>query len=919
MINESTIQNIRASARIDEVVGDFVTLKKSGSGFVACCPFHNEKTPSFSVSPSKNLFKCFGCGAGGDAISFMIKQGKSYPDAIKYLAAKYKIAVEETANGKPDPKLDEKTAARTTAAALQAHFCVTAGTKETPAIKYWRDRSFTIETIDEFGVGYCDGSKPEHMGAELSAIGAVNKDGNLIYYKRTTIPIHDRTGNVIAWGARALSDLKEQAKYINSPESVIYQKQNTLFNLHRAAPYIRQRGEIWIVEGYADCMALWQMGTRNVVALCGTTLSEGQMNEIKKFNGDKSLTIILALDNEITAGTDRHKTQVETAWYAALEKLVEVGEVRTVIYPKQAKDMADVLRIGLTGAQLEKKDAIKFMAETTCTEDWLKGASPVEKADFQDKTARMLARVKRDNVRTVYITDLCTTLGISAREFDKIVKGHRTEHETEEKNRVAQEFRFIKVADDYYERIIEHDIFTKSNQVVYRRRKRQELCTEGVEISRLPRFNDWICLPSHTEYKRTIEIPHEDETFRFFNSYHPLPHKPKEFQLPAGFIKDPAGFDYEQIPEIRHTAAFLKHIFDYENHRNRYLTLGWDWLTLCYLEPTQRMQALCLVSSEEGTGKSTFINLILAIFGQNATKTEASRIGGNFNAMSGGKLIQCVEETKDEKGGIENKLKDLITAYEKVVEAKHQDARVVKSFDKYVFASNHEDGFMKVGTETTRFAVMKVRPIKNKVADFEEKLYLEIPYLLYFMQRRKVITPKTDRLYFDPKLWENEALLKLRHASKDQVQQVMEELLQSIWLRCEITDPVIFLSSQYLKLLMCAYGGKSYEQKTPVYFQNTATKDMRLNYRDTPTARDTVEISSIHSDAWINATSWEYQRKKAKARFIEFPIWRFCTPADVFENFTTDKANDILKYVETVGEETAAWCDGLRFYLEQDK
>lgn len=914
MITDNTIQTVRDAARIEDVVADYVTLKKAGTSFVACCPFHDEKTPSFSVSPSKGIFKCFGCSAGGDSITFIMrKTGKTYPETIKILAHKYGIEVEETTNGVQDPDKDKKSKARVTASTLQAHFALTQ--KESPGMKYWQDRNFNPETLDTFGVGYCDGSKPDHVEqGDFEAIGAVNEGGNLTFYKRTTIPIHDRTGNVIAWGGRALQEKKDQAKYINSPDSLIYSKSKTLFNLHRASPYIHQKQEVWIVEGYADCMALWQMDIRNCVAICGTALTPEQASEIKRFNGDKSLRIILAFDNELTG--EKKKGQVAKAFNSALEMLVEFGEVQMVNYPKSAKDMADLLKIGISPGELERQDAIKFLAENTCTKDWIVTASPVAKAEFQDVIARLLARIKKDNVRTIYINDLCTTLGISAREFDKVVKGHRTEQETEEKNRVANEYRFIKVADDYYERIIEHDIFTKSNQVIYRRRKRQELCTEGVEISRLPKFSDWICLPSHTDYQRIIEIEHEGETFRFFNSYQPLPHKPREFELPDGFKKDPANFDYEQIPEIRHTAAFYKHIFDYDRYRNRYLTLGWDWLALCYLEPTQRLQALCLVSAEEGTGKSTFINLMLAIFGQNATKTEASRIGGNFNAMAGGKLIQCVEETKDEKGGIENKLKDLITAYEKVVEAKHQDAKVVKSFDKYVFASNHEDGFMKVGTETTRFAVMKVRAIKDKVPDFEEKLYLEIPYLLYFLKCRKVITKKEDRLYFNPKLWENEALLKLRHASKDQVQQIMEELLQSIWLRCEIAEPVLYFSSQYLKLLMCAYGGKSYEQKTPVYFQNAATKDMRMNYREIPTSKETIELTGIHADAWINQESWAYEKKKAKARFIEFPIWKFCTAEEVFENFNTEAANELLRIVEGVGDETKDWCERLAFFLQ---
>jgi len=895
-------EQIKEAAQIADIVGDFVTLKQKGANLMGCCPFHSERTPSFSVNPARGIFKCFGCGKGGDAITFLReKEGLEYPDAIRYIAKKYNIEVHETANGKSDPEHDKRTQLRTTATVVQAHFAMSEA-DETPGRRYWLERGFKPEILDEFGVGYSDGTKPAYVADEqLQALGVINEKGNVIFYRRSIIPIHDRRGNVIAWAGRTVDGGKDVAKYINSPETAIYTKAKTLFNLHRAAEHIRKAQEAYIVEGYADVMALWQSGVKNVVALCGTALSDDQAAELKKFNGEKPLCFILCLDNETRKGYDNYKESVARAYQTALEKLIQIGEVRRVEYPKACKDMADVVHRGIEPGALEKVDALKALVEDAAKE--METASPVQMAEFQDTISRMLANIQKDNVRSIYINQLSGPLNISPRDLDKRVKEFRTEAETEEKNRAASEYRYIKVADEYYQRLIDYDIFTKSSSVVYRRRKRQELATEGVSISAIPRFHDWIILPNHTNYQRTFEHFEKDcgEVFRFFNSYNPLPHKPLEFELPDGFIKDPEGFDYELIPEIKHTAAFMKHIFDWQNYRNRYLKIGWDWISLCYLKPIQLLPAIALVSVEEGTGKSTFINLILAIFGQNATKTEASRIASNFNSMAGGKVIQCVEETKDERGDIENKLKDFITAKETVIEAKHQDAKTVKNFCKFIFASNHEEGFMKVGTATTRFFVMKVHPIQNKVHDFEEKLYLEIPYLLYFMQKRGVLTPKEDRLHFNPKLIENEALMKLRHASKDQVQQVMEELFSSIFLRCELTDPIVYMSSQYLKLLMCAYGGKSYEQKTPVYFQNTATKDMRLPYCNFPTKRETVELSGIHVDMWINQENWLYEKKRTQARFIEIPIWKFCTPADILHNYTAAKIGELIANCEKAG------------------
>ncbi len=905
---------IKDAARIEDIVSDFVTLKRKGINLMACCPFHGEKTPSFAVNPARGIFKCFGCGKGGDAITFLRENGMEYPDALRHIAKKYGIEVEESANGKPDLEHDKRTQLRTTATVVQAHFSMNQA-DETPGRRYWLERGFKEETLDEFGIGWCDGSKPAHIAdAELSAIGAINEKGNVIFYKRSTIPIHDRRGNVVAWAGRTVEGGKDTAKYINSPETPIYSKAKTLFNLHRAASHIRTAQEVWLVEGYADVMALWQVGVKNCVALSGTALSDEQAAELKKFNGERPLRFILCLDNETRKGDDNYKEAVARAYHAALTKLIPIGEVRRVEYPKACKDMADVVHRGIDPTAIEKTDALlAFVADA---KKELENASPVQMAEFQETVAKMISEIPKENVRSIYIKQLSTPLDINPRDLDRKVKDFRTESETEEKNRAASEYRYIKVGDEYYQRLIDYDIFTKSSSVVYRRRKRQELATEGVSISAIPKFHDWIILPNHTTYQRTLEIFDKDcgEVFRFFNSYNPLPHKPKEFELPAGFIKDPANFDFEQIPEIRNTAAFMKHIFDWNNYRNRYLSIGWDWLALCYLNPVQRLPALALVSADEGTGKSTFINLILAIFGQNATKTEASRIGGNFNALSAGKVIQCVEETKDERGDIENKLKDLITAYEKVVEAKHQDARVIKSFDKYVFASNHEEGFMKVGTATTRFFVMKIHPIENRIHDFEEKLYLEIPYLLYFLQKRGVLTEKEDRLWFNPKLLENEALLKLRHASKDHVVQIMEELFQTIFLRCEITDPVLYIGSKYLQLLMCAYGGKHYEIKPTTYFQNTATNGLRLRYNNQPIMREIIELDGIHTDLWINQETWTFIRKKAKTRYIEFPIWKFCTPADVRNNHAPAKIAELIENMEKeeLTGEAAEWLQTLK-------
>ena len=915
---------IKEAARVEDIVGDFVTLKHKGTNLMACCPFHAERTPSFAVNPARGIFKCFGCGKGGDAITFLRENGMEYPDALRHIAKKYGIEIQETANGEMDVEMTKKMQVRATASVLQAHFAMSEA-DTSPGLKYWLERGFKPETLDEFGIGYCDGSKPAHIAdADLSDVGATNEKGNLIFYRRSTIPLHDKSGNVIGWAGRSIEQDDTKAKYINSPTTVIYNKSTHLFNLHRAAKSIRAKQEVWLVEGYADVMAAWQSGIHNVVGLCGTALTDAHVNQLRKFNGDKPLRIVLALDNETTrTGDDEaartYKASVALAYYTAMEKLLALGEVVRFVYPKskgksRPKDIADVVGQGIDPETCEKRDAIEDYVEQKLNEgDFSKKASAVQIADFQNEVAKLIGAIGKENVRTVYINRLANIIKTGPRELDKMVKESRTEAETEQKNRTVSEYRYIKVGDEYYQRIIDYDIFTQTSNTVYRRRKRQELITEGVSISAIPRFHDWIILPSHTNYQRVFEKYDSDygETFRFFNSYNPLPHKPREFKLPDEFLSDPENFDYEKIPEIKHTAALMKHLFDFDNYGNKYLSVGWDWVALCYLKPTQRQRALCLVSTEEGTGKSTFINLMLAVFGQNATKTEASRIGKDFNAFTAGKVIQCVEETKDERGMVENKLKDLIASFDKVIEPKHQDARVVKSFDKYIFASNHEDSFMKVGHGTTRFIIMKVCSIKEKIPNFEDRLYLEIPYLLYFMQKRGIVHPEKDRFWHAQELIENEALTRLRQSSKDNVERNIEDLFERIFLAVTPINPILSFTSGDIMKMMVAYAGRSYEQKTVNYFQDVCVR-MGCAYTKS-TRRRVYKIEGLYPGGDV---AGELSAEALQGKFLEFPLWKFCDPEQVHEFYPSDKLKALIANLEKteLDSDAAAWLESIKSF-----
>jgi len=928
MISQDTIDKCIEAARVEDVVGDFVDLKKAGSSYKACCPFHGEKTPSFNVSPSRGLWKCFGCNRGGDAVAYLRETGMSFPDAIVHLARKYSIEVVYTTQ-EPDPLHDKRQQIRATLMAVQAHL---AAKEDNPGRKYWKDRAYTDETLDAYGIGYAESAVvPLVEGDALQAAGIGNDKGNLSCYKRTTIPLHDYRGNIVSLCGRTITNEAGTAKYINGREVTgVYEKGKYLFNLHRADKAIREKGEVWLVEGYADSMALTQMKVANNLALSGKEVTENHVAALRRYSEKQQMTFVIGIDAETDPAQSNYNPSTARSLWAAVQALLPLGEVKLAQWPRPCKDAGDMLPKGMGIDSVKLVDAIQHLVLNTCTETWQTTSSPVQKAMFQDQIAQMIAAVRKDNVRDVYINESCNLLQIKPKKMEELVKQFQAAGtQTEEKKRVGGDYDFIVVRDDYFQRLRKPNSGIDGDMVIYVPRRVAELKLEkGLEfVKRIERFHDWIIEPSHTNYRRVVKhfVTTEGNVFSYFNRYHPLPVEPKPFTLPDGFINDPKEYDYEQIKEIANTARFMKHIFGHRQHGNRWVSLAWDWLTILYLMPRQRIPAMALVSSAEGTGKSTFINLCLKMFGENAAKTDASRINANFNGMMSGKVFVGVEETKDEKGSIENKLKDLITGFEMVVERKHQEATVEESFAKFCFASNHEDSFMKVGTATTRFFVVKVEPIPAEDYDpnFEEKLYREIPYVFNFMQTRKVLYnggKPLNRLFFDPNDLENEALLKLREASKDIVQQNLESLINNVFLRCEYPQPIVKFDSAYIKQVMHYWGGKLYEQKTPNYFLKVCTNDMKCVYVDKTARFETIQLNGIASLEWPNHSMWEYDSKPSRGRSIEFPVWKFCQPREMTENYGHNNLNQLVANMEkqmtaltaVYGDAPAIWLDTLK-------
>ncbi|HSR39412.1 MAG TPA: DNA primase, partial [Phnomibacter sp.] len=307
MISQETVNRITNSINILEVVGDFVQLKRRGANYLGLCPFHGEKTPSFTVSPSKEIYKCFGCGKSGNAISFVMEHEKlGYPEALRWLARKYNIEIQET---ETDPEYKERQATADSLYIInqfaQKFFAEKLWDDEmgqAVAYSYLQERGFTDETIRKFGLGYCPNErdafartavKQQYNPEMLMKAGlVVQRDYGLQdnYRDRIIFPVHNHIGKIISFGARLIKNRDNAPKYINTPENELYVKSKLLYGIFFARTTIERNDECLLVEGYTDVISLNQAGVENVVASGGTALTPDQLRLIKRYT--KHLTIL---------------------------------------------------------------------------------------------------------------------------------------------------------------------------------------------------------------------------------------------------------------------------------------------------------------------------------------------------------------------------------------------------------------------------------------------------------------------------------------------------------------------------------------------------------------------------------------------------------------------------------------------------
>tara|TARA_R110001592_G_scaffold46637_3_gene148366 strand:- start:639 stop:2594 length:1956 start_codon:yes stop_codon:yes gene_type:complete len=432
MIPKSTIDDIFDAAIIEDVVGEFVALKKRGANYLGNCPFHNEKSPSFTVSPAKGIYKCFGCGKAGNSINFIMEhEHYSYPEALRYLANKYNIEVEE------EEQTDEQKLAANEKESL---FIVTnyaskyfkdqmhnSQAGKAIGLSYFKERGFREEIIEKFELGYSpdewtaftdealkNGHSIEFL--EKSGLTIVKEDKKFDRFKgRVMFPIHNLSGRVLGFGGRILKTDAKAAKYLNSPESEIYHKSKVLYGIFFAKKEIIQQDNCYLVEGYTDVISLHQSGVENVVSSSGTSLTEGQIRLIKRFT--ENITILYDGD---AAGLK--------ASFRGIDMILQEGmNVRVVLFPdgedpdSYAKNHSSEELINYITESAQ--DFIRFKTSVLLEEV---GNDPIKRAELIKEIVASIAVIPDQIKRSIYTQECSSLLDIGEQalinETNKILR-----------------------------------------------------------------------------------------------------------------------------------------------------------------------------------------------------------------------------------------------------------------------------------------------------------------------------------------------------------------------------------------------------------------------------------------------------------------------------------------------------------------
>lgn len=455
MIDQETIQRIMDAVRIEEVIGDFVSLKKRGANHIGCCPFHNEKTPSFYVSPSKGIFKCFGCGEAGDVVKFLMKhEHYTYPEALRWLAQKYNIEIrEEEQTEEQKERQNERDALFHVSEFAQQYFADLLYNDEmgrAVGLSYFHSRGLSDEVIRNFGLGYCLdewSNFTDHARKNGYSDSVLEKTGLTIFKDsdssdktdlsdhrrrsydrfrgRVMFPIYSISGRVLGFSGRVLSSEKQAAKYVNSPDSDIYNKSRILYGLFQARTAISKANKCYLVEGNIDVISMHQSGVENTVASCGTSLTTEQIRLIKRYTPN------------VTVLYDGDSAGIKAALRAVNLLFAEGMHVRCVLFPDGEDPDSYAQKYGSTALQeyLASHEDNFVIFKTRVLLDGVKD-DPIRKAELVKETIDTIALVPDLIERTEYIAQCANLLDVPeealASELSKAVNRNRLKNYEEQ-------------------------------------------------------------------------------------------------------------------------------------------------------------------------------------------------------------------------------------------------------------------------------------------------------------------------------------------------------------------------------------------------------------------------------------------------------------------------------------------------------
>ena len=448
MITQNTIQQILSRIDIVDIVGSFVKLKKRGANYLGNCPFHNERTPSFTVSPAKEIYKCFGCGRSGNSISFLMEHEKySYVEALRWLAQKYNVEIEETESS-PEQKLQQQAAdslyiINGFAQKFFSEYLFNTEEGQDIGLSYLKERGFREEIIKKFQIGFNPEARDTFSKAAVAAqynVELLQKSGLVMirderpadnYRGRIIFPVHNQSGKVLGFGARILKTNDRAPKYINTPENEIYVKSKILYGSYFARQAIDKADECLLVEGYTDVVSLHQAGIENVVASGGTSLTPDQLRLVRKYTNN--LTIIYDGDN---AGIKAALRGLDLA-------LEESLNVKLVLIPDKEDPDSYVNKVGPAAfrefIEQNKKDVVLFQLEIALKDA---GTDSNKKAVVVNQIAETISKINKAEDFTKqedYIKQCAELLKIEEGGLHALVNKFIRDKITKEENRINRE------------------------------------------------------------------------------------------------------------------------------------------------------------------------------------------------------------------------------------------------------------------------------------------------------------------------------------------------------------------------------------------------------------------------------------------------------------------------------------------------